>query len=176
MDMNVLLLFPSEEKSLRLSETLQRHDQHHGDGTAADNAEQPLHPVEEIESLYRKEQQIINEYYNQRVEHVRTHTDGSHRWFQVFSTVSRHEEFKKIRLQQSDGCHRCRRNTRRVGKHVDAKSQHEAPEHHRPAWVVSAEMEHHDDIQQGGGTIEQMDMVEHQSLHQHEHHEDAESF
>ena len=43
-------------------------------------------------------------------------------------------------------------------------------------WVVSAEMEHHDDIQQGGGAIEQMDMVEHQSLHQHEHHEDAESF
>lgn len=29
---------------------------------------------------------------------------------------------------------------------------------------------------EGGGAIEQMNMVEHQSLHQHEHHEDAESF
>lgn len=56
---------------------------------------------------------------------------------------------KKIRLKQSDEGHRSCSYSRRIGKHVDTKSHHEAPQHHRPAWMVSAEMEHHENIQQG---------------------------
>ena len=163
-------------KVLSLAEALQCHDEQHRDGCTATDAEEPLHPIEEIEGLQSKEYQIINEYDNQRVENIRTDTDGAHGRLQVVGTVSWHEEFEKIRLKQSDEGHRSCSYSRRIGKHVDTKSHHEAPQHHRPAWMVSAEMEHHENIQQGGGAVEQVDMVEHQSLHQHKHHEDAESF
>ena len=36
--------------------------------------------------------------------------------------------------------------------------------------MIAAEMQYHNDIQQGGGTIEKMNMIKHQSLYQHEHH------
>lgn len=62
---------------------------------------------------------------------------------------------------------------------VLAKHQHrvrgKTPEKSRPSGLVSAKMQHQDDVDQWCGTIEEMNMIEHQSLYQQEYYKQHKS-
>lgn len=102
-------------------------------------------------------------------------TNAADGWFQIVSTVSRYEKFEEIRLNQSHERHRSSCHTWGIGKDINTESEGKAPEKSRPSGLVSAKMQHQDDVDQWCGTIEEMNMIEHQSLYQQEHYKQHKS-
>lgn len=151
-----------------LSEILDYHHECHRNRRASCDAKEPLQPIEEIEGLQRKEQETIEEHQQEGVPEISGHADGTWRWLQVVGTVPWHKELEEIGLHQSYQCHGRRSHARCVGEDVDTQAQEEAPQESRPAWLVSAKVQHQDDIKQWRGTVEEVYVIEHQALNQHQ--------
>ena len=153
-----------------LPEVLQHDDQHVGEQCTARHTLKPLRPIEEVEGLDGEEEQAVGHHHDERIPKV-GRTYGAYGRSQVVGTIARYEHLEQIGLYQSHHRHGGSRHARCIGKDVHAESQGEATQQHRPPWVVAAEMEHQDDVEQWGSTAKQVDMVEHQSLRQQEYHE-----